>query len=117
MYRIEGIRKSGAIFERHYTEENIARFEYELTLLVSLELRLYKDDKVLEEFVKQQDEVIIYNIKGESAFNKVNKVIKNNLKLAEQEFISEKDRCDWVSLYENKNGVVRQLNLYIKGAA
>lgn len=117
MFKIEGIRKNGMKIHKTYNNEKVARFEYELTQMVSQEIKLFKDDKLLEEFIKQEEELVTYVLRGESPFNKIHKVIKNDLKRAELEFKSETHRCDWIALYEKKNGEENQIDLYIKGVA
>lgn len=118
MYKIEGIRSSGINIFKTYEDERIARFEFEVTQIVSDEIRLFKDDILIDEFIKSKEqEVVEYVIRGLSAFNNIYKVIKNDRKRAELIFKSESQRCDWVTLYEKKDNKELQLDLYIKGVA
>lgn len=118
MYKIVGIRSSGVKIFKTYEDERVARFEYEVTQMVSDEIRLFKDDLLIDEFIKSKEqEVIEYIIRGTSAFNNVYKVIKNDRKRAELIFKSESQRCDWVTLYEKKDNNEIQLDLFIKGVA
>ena len=118
MYIIEGIRSSGIKFYKEYDNENIAKFEYELTQIVSDEIRLYKNDTLINEYIKPKaEELIEYIIRGKSAYNNIYKVVKNDRERAELIFKSELHRCDWVTLYERKDNNETQLDLFIKGVA
>lgn len=120
MYILKGIRSSGIkIFKSYNNDEyKIAKFEFEVTQIVSDEIRLYKDNELIEEYVKpKEEEIIEYIIKGKSAYNYIHKVIKNDRTKAELIFKSESQRCDWVTLYEKKDDKEIQLDLYIKGVA
>lgn len=118
MYIIKGIRSNGMKIFKSYDDERVARFEYEVTQMVSDEIRLFKDDILIEEYIKpKEQEVIEYIVRGKSAFNNIHKVIKNDRKRAELVFKSESQRCDWVTLYEKKNDKELQLDLFIKGVA
>ena len=118
MYKIEGIRSSGAKIFKTYDNENIARFEFEVTQMVSDEIRLFKNNELIDEYIKpKEEELVEYIIRGKSAFNNIHQIIKNDLKRAEIIFKSETHRCDWVTLYEKRNNKESQLELYIKGVA
>ena len=120
MYKIIGLRKNGMSVFREYKNQdvNVAKFEFEILQPVSEELKLYENDVLIDEYIKPKaDKLIEYLIIGESAFNNIYKVVKNNRERAELIFNSESSRCNWLTMYEKIDNEQKQVKVFIKGVA
>ena len=116
MYKLVGTRKNGMNVHREYDNKNVAKFEFEVTCPVALKLELFENDTLIDSYEYRQPEVVTYLINGESPFNKISKRINRNKQIALIEFNSEKSRCNWVTLYEEKNGEKQLVECFVKGA-
>ena len=116
MYKLIGLRKNGMKVYKEYDDENVARFEFEVTSTVATKLELFEDDKLIDKHEYIQPEVVTYLLNGQSPFNTINKRINRDKKIALIEFNSEKSRCDWLTLYEDRNGKRTLVECFVKGA-
>lgn len=116
MYKLIGLRRNGMEMYKEYNNENVARFEFEITCPVATKLELFKNDILIDSYEYKQPEVVIYLINGESPFNKISKRILNREDVALIEFKNEKSRCDWVTLYKEINGEKTLMECFVKGA-
>ena len=101
MYKIEGTRKNGHTIYKEYIDKNIALFEYELTLLVAKQISLSENGVKLKEYALQVEDEnkISYKLIGETAFNEIDMEFENK-NVAYNTFEIEKERCNWLTLYE-----------------
>lgn len=115
MYKIEGIRKNGHTIYKEYTDKNIAFFEYELTLLVAKQISLSENGIKLKEYALQVDNEskISYKIIGETAFNEIDMKFENK-NVAYNTFEIEKERCNWLTLYEISQNDMLLKETYVK---
>lgn len=118
MYKLVGIRKNGIKVLKEYdsNDEKVARFEFEVICPVARKLELFENDTLIDSYEYRQPEVVTYLLNGKSAFNNINKRITRDKKIALIEFNNEKSRCDWLTLYEDKNGKKTLLECFVKGA-
>ncbi|HSQ87985.1 hypothetical protein [Romboutsia sp.] len=120
MYKLIGIRKNGMKIDKMYDNESVAKFEFDVTRNVATELVLYNNEEIVEQYkleIPEVPDVVTYLLEGQSAFNNIKKVINNTREFAVLEFKANTLRCDWLVLYENRNGQKEQIELYIKGVA
>lgn len=115
MYKIEGIRKNGHIIYKEYADRNIALFEYELTLLVAKQISLSENGVKLKEYALQVDDdnKISYKLIGETAFNEIDMEFENE-NVAYNTFENEKERCNWLTLYEISQDDMLLKETYVK---
>lgn len=116
MYKLVGLRKNGNKVYKEYDDERVARFEFEVISTVATKLELFENEILVDSYEFRQPEVVTYLINGESPFNKINKRIKNREDVALIEFKSEKERCNWVTLYKEINGEKTLMECFVKGA-
>lgn len=115
MYKLSGLRKNGMEICKYYDNKNVALFEFEITQIVAINLELYEGDALIKSYNYKQPEVVTYFIEGQSPYNSINKSLENK-ESAVIDFNKEKDRCNWVALYEEKNGKTTLIECYVKGA-
>lgn len=113
MFSLVGTRKNGHSTNKNYDDERVARFEFDVTRNVATELNLYKEDILIDEYHLKKKEIIKYMLKGQSAFNEINKDF-DTIENARKAFDSESKRCDWLVLYEEKNNNMTQLDIYLR---
>ena len=116
MYKLVGLRKNGMIVHKEYDNENVARFEFEVTSTVATKLELFENDILIDSYEYRQPEVVTYLLNGQSAFNTINKRINRDRQIALIEFNNQKTRCDWLTLYEDRNGERTLVECFVKGA-
>lgn len=116
MYKLVGLRKNGMKVYKEYDNKNVALFEFEVTSMVATKLELFENDILIDSYEYKQPEVVTYFLNGQSPFNNINKRINRDKKIALIEFNSEKSRCDWLTLYEERNGERTLVECFVKGA-
>lgn len=116
MYKLIGLRKNGMDVYKEYNNKSIAQFEFEVTSMVAVKLELFENDVLINSYEYKKPETVTYLLNGQSPFNNINKRIKRDKKIALIEFNSEKSRCDWLTLYEEKNGERTLVECFVKGA-
>ena len=116
MFRLIGLRKNGNTVDKVYDNEKVARFEFEVISMVATKLELFENEILVDSYEYRQPEVVTYLLQGESAFNNINKIIRRDKKIALIEFNNEKSRCNWLTLYENRNGEKTLVECFVKGA-
>lgn len=116
MYKLVGLRKNGMEVYKEYDNKNIALFEFEVTQMVAKKLELFENDILIDSYEYIKPEVVTYLLNGQSAFNNINKRITRNKDIALIEFNQEKSRCDWLTLYEDRNGERTLVECFVKGA-
>ena len=116
MFRLIGLRKNGNTVDKVYDNEKVARFEFEVISMVATKLELFENEILIDSYECRQPEVVTYLLQGESAFNNINKIIRRDKKIALIEFNNEKSRCNWLTLYENRNGEKTLVECFVKGA-
>lgn len=116
MYKLIGLRKNGMEVRKEYDNKNVALFEFEVTQTVAKKLELFENDVLIDSYEYKQPEVVSYLLNGQSAFNNINKKITRGKDIALIEFNREKSRCDWLTLYEDKNGDRTLVECFVKGA-
>lgn len=112
MYRLVGIRKNSNIINKTYDDIRVAQFEYDVTKMVATELTLYSGDTVLETYKLEIPKDITYILQGNTAFNEIYRTYGDK-ELALKEFNDNKDRSDWLTLYEKVDDVMNQLEIYV----
>lgn len=115
-YKLIGLRKNGMKVHKEYDNKNVALFEFEVTTPVSTKLELFENNVLIDSYEYREPEKVIYLLNGQSPFNTINKRINNRKDVAIIEFNSEKSRCDWLTLYEEKNGTRTLIECFVKGA-
>lgn len=116
MYTLIGLRKNGMKVHKEYNNKNIALFEFEVTQSVAKKLELFENNMLIDSYEHIEPEVVSYVLNGQSAFNNINKRITRGKDIALIEFNNEKYRCDWLTLYEDKNGNRTLVDCFVKGA-
>lgn len=118
MYKLIGTRKNGIKVLKKYSsnDEKVARFEFEIICPVATKLELFENDILIDSYEYRQPEVVTYLLNGKTAFSNISKRITRDKKIALIEFNNEKSRCDWLTLYEEKNGDKTLLECFVKGA-
>lgn len=112
MFRIVGIRKNSNIVNKIYDDIRVAQFEYDVTKMVATELTLYSGDTVLETYKFEEPKNITYILQGNTAFNEIYRTYADK-ELAIKEFNNNKDRSNWLALYEKVNDDMNQLELFV----
>ena len=116
MYKLIGLRKNGMKVYKEYNNENVARFEFEVTSTVATKLELFENDILIDSYEYRQPEVVTCLLNGQSAFNTINKRTNRDRQIALIEFNNQKTRCDWLTLYEDRNGERTLVECFVKGA-
>lgn len=112
MYRLVGIRKNTNIVNKTYDDVRVALFEFDVIKMVARELTLYENDKILDTYRLEEIKNITYILQGETAFNEIYRTYGEK-ELALKEFINNKDRSNWLTLYEKIDDNMKQLEIYV----
>lgn len=112
MYKLVGIRKNSNIINKTYDDVRVAQFEYDVTKMVAKELILYYNDTVLESYRLEDKKNITYILQGQTAFNEIYRIYQDK-DTAFNEFNNNKERSNWLTLYEKVDGVMNQLEIYV----
>ena len=116
MYKLVGLRKNGIEVCREYDNENVARFEFEVTMIVASRLELFKDDILIDSYSYKEPENITYLIDGQNKQGIINRRGIRDMQTAIMEFNYQKMTCDWLTMYEDKNGNRTMIECYVKVA-
>lgn len=116
MYKLIGLRKNGMEVYKEYDNKNIALFEFEVTQTIAKKLELFENEVLIDSYEYKEPEVVVYILNGQSAFNIINKRVTKSKEIALVEFNREKSRCNWLTLYEDKNGEKTLVDCFVKGA-